>query len=234
MTLANNDAAAWPRAVVFDLDGTLIDSAPDIANALNAAMRARGFPPFEMERVKRMIGGGVPALVERAFMAHGVAPQDFASVVMEFLAEYARAPVVETRLYDGALPMLDALRRRGVLLGLCTNKQQEITDIILRRLGVAEFFQSVVGERRGEPRKPDPEPLRRVMRALGVDPADTVMVGDSAADAGCAQAAGAPVVLVRFGYAHGPVEELGAQAIISHLSELDAALDRLRASRDGD
>ncbi len=219
---------AWPQAVIFDLDGTLIDSAEDIAAALNTVMQARGFPPFEMTKVRQMIGGGIPRLVEKAFLSHGVAPDDLAPVIMDFLKVYAANCVINTTLYDGALPLLERLHADGVKIGLCTNKQQEISEEILQRLGIAHFFSAVVGERKGQPRKPDAEPLEIAMRLLGVTAAQTLMVGDSAADSGCAQAARAPVVLVTFGYTYTPVEELGAQAVIDHLNELPAAMARIR------
>ncbi len=215
---------AWPQAVVFDLDGTLIDSAGDIARALNDAMSRRGFPPFEMSRVKEMIGGGIPKLIERAFLSHGISQADLMPVVADFLAAYGADPIGATTLYEGAVPLLQRLRDDGIKIALCTNKQQQITEEILRRFDIHDFFSSIVGEREGMPRKPDPEPLQFVLRELGVAPRDAVMVGDSAADSGTARAAGVPVVLVSYGYTHTPVAELGADAVIAHLDELDATL----------
>ncbi len=225
-----NSKTFWPQAVVFDLDGTLIDSAGDIASALNHVMKARGFSPFAMTKVREMIGGGIPKLVEKAFLSHGVMPDDLAPVTMDFLKFYAANCIVETRLYDGALPLLERLHADGVKIGLCTNKQQEISEEILQRLGIAHFFGSVVGERKGQPRKPDAEPLNIAMRQLGVTAAQTLMVGDSGADSGCAQAAGVPVALVTFGYTHTPVDQLGAQAVIDHLSELPAVFPVIKAT----
>lgn len=224
----------WPRAVIFDLDGTLIDSAGDIASALNHVIQARGFPPFEMSKVREMIGGGIPKLVENAFLSHGVLPDDLRPVIMDFLKAYAANCVVETKLYDGALPLLERLHAGGVKIGLCTNKQQEISEEILQRLGIAHFFGAVVGERKGQPRKPDAEPLLMVMEQLGITAGEALMVGDSPADSGCAQAVGVPVALVTFGYSNTPVGQLGAQAIIDHLSELPSSFTAIRRMAESD
>jgi len=220
--------ANWPGAVVFDLDGTLIDSLADIASALNKALALRGFPPFETSVVRRMIGGGIPNLVEKAFLAHGVAPDNLKPVILDFLRIYGENCVIDTALYEGAEDLLTALRGRGVKLGVCTNKQEDVSKAILRQLGVAELFDVVVGEKPDRPRKPDPAPLTLAMAELGVTADDCIMVGDSGADAGCAHAAGVPVILVTFGYSHTPVETLGAQALIHHLGELPEALAKLQ------
>ncbi|MDZ4791621.1 MAG: HAD-IIIA family hydrolase [Hyphomicrobiales bacterium] len=224
----------WPLAVIFDLDGTLIDSAGDIASALNNVMETRGFAPFEMVKVREMIGGGIPKLVEKAFLSHGVQPDDLEPVIMDFLKVYAANCVVDTKLYDGALPLLERLHADGVKIGLCTNKQQAISEEILERLGIAHFFGAVVGERKGQPRKPDAEPLRLAMQQLGVTAAETLMVGDSAADSGCAQAAGVPVALVTFGYTHTLVSQLGAQALIDQLSELPSTFTAIHRTYESD
>jgi phosphoglycolate phosphatase len=227
--VARQNRKTWPQAVVFDLDGTLIDSAGDIARALNAAMQNRGFPPFEMTKVKEMIGGGIPKLIERAFLSHGLTRVDLMPVVADFMAAYSADPIAATTLYDGALPLLRRLHADGVKIALCTNKEQQISKDILRRLGIHHFFASIVGERDGLPRKPDPEPLLLALRELGVAPGQAVMVGDSGADSGTAKAAGVPIVLVSYGYSHTPVAELAPDAVIDHLDQLDATLAELAA-----
>ena len=224
---SRSNGAGWPRAVIFDLDGTLIDSAPDIASALNEVLGRRNLPPFALEKVKQMIGGGIPTLIRRALEAHGVEPHDIQPIVTDMLGVYAERATALTVLYDGAKDELDRLRTVGVKMAVCTNKNQDITDIILRDLSVASYFDAVVGARPGLPRKPDPAALQMVLDALSVRAADAVMVGDSSADAGVAKAVGVPVVLASFGYSHGPLEELEPDAIIAGFGELPAALQAL-------
>jgi phosphoglycolate phosphatase len=214
----------WPRAVIFDLDGTLIDSAPDIASSLNEVLGRRGLPPFPLEQVKAMVGGGIPTLIRRALEAHGVEPHDTEPLVRDMITVYAGRATVLTVLYDGAEAELARLRAAGIRIAICTNKSQEITDIILRDLGIAHYFASVAGIRPGGPRKPDPAALHAVLDALGLRAADAVMIGDSRADAGAAKAAGMPVVLVSFGYGTGPLAELEPDAVIDSLGALQAAL----------
>ncbi len=215
---------ALPRAIVFDLDGTLIDSLPDIASALNEAMARRGLPPFDQPTVKDMIGGGVAQLLERAFTAHGAHGHDAAHAVEDFLTIYSEHCTEGTTLYGGALELLQNLRAKGVKLAICTNKPQKITDNILDGLGIAHFFGAVIGERAGQPLKPAAGPLRLALTQLGAEAGDAVMIGDSAADVGTARACGVPVVLVSFGYSRVPAAQLGADSVIDHLLDLEAAV----------
>jgi phosphoglycolate phosphatase len=221
----------WPKAVIFDLDGTLIDSAPDIAAALNEVLVRRGLEPFPLERVKEMIGAGIPTLIKRALEAHGVEPHDIQPLVTDMLGVYAGRATALTVPFDGAVDELRRLRAAGVKLAICTNKNQDITDIIVRDLDMAQYFTSVVGVRPGGSRKPDPAFLQIALDELGVEAADVVLVGDSSADASVAEAAGMPVVLASFGYCHTPLEELEPDAIIAAFSELPEALQTLMARR---
>lgn len=214
----------WPDAIVFDLDGTLIDSAPDIANALNKALAQRDLAPFSVDKVKEMIGGGVPKLIERALIAHGVSRIGIAPMVTEFITFYQNDLVTETTLYEGARDILEQFRTEGRRLGLCTNKRHDLTIEILQKLDLDQYFSAVIGERAGKPHKPDPAPLRGVMAALGVTADRTVMIGDSTADVGCAKAAEVPCVVVSFGYSRIEPHSLGADKVIDSLSELPAVL----------
>lgn len=216
------------RAVVFDLDGTLIDSLPDIASALNEVMERHGLARLSAPEVETMIGGGVAQLLGRALRARGAAAGLVPAAVDEFLAAYRARCVVKTRLYDGALDLLRRLHARNIGLGICTNKPHDITVRILDGLGIAHFFGAVTGERPELPRKPNPAPLRLVLAQLGVVEADAVMVGDSAADVGAARACGMPAVLVDFGYTSVPARELGADAVIGNLAELEGVLATMR------
>ncbi len=220
----------WPDAVVFDLDGTLIDSAPDLAHALNYAIEKRGLPPFPLDEVKQMVGGGVPKLVERALLAHGVSRIGLAPVVADFIEFYGDNLTTRTPLYEGARELLEKLRSEGRPLGLCTNKRHDLTLKTLQVLDLAQYFSAVIGEREGAPRKPDPAPLRGVLAALDVSPARAVMVGDSAADVGCARAAGVASVVVSFGYSRIEPSKLGGDACIDRLADLHRCFKSLPAS----
>jgi len=221
----------WPEAVIFDLDGTLIDSAADIAAALNEVLGRRDLPPFPIERVKEMIGGGIPALIKRALAAHGVAPDDIQPLVADMIGVYADRATTLTVLYDGAEDVLAHSQAAGVKLALCTNKLQAITDIIMRDLGIAHYFSAVVGAEPGRPRKPDPEALHVVLDALGLTAEQAVMVGDSGADAGAAKAAGMALVMASFGYCHSPLGDFEPDAIINGLGELPDTLRALARRR---
>jgi phosphoglycolate phosphatase len=222
--LKAGDDPAWPEAVVFDLDGTLIDSAADIGAALNGALARRKLPPFPLARIKEMIGGGVPKLVERALLAHGVSRIGLMPLAIDFLRLYREDLTSRTTLFAGGLSLLERLKSEGRKLAICTNKQQDLTIEALAQLGMAHFFSAVIGERIGRARKPDPEPLRNVLSALGVAPERAIMVGDSAADVGCARAAGVACVAVAHGYSKIPARELGADIVIEKLADLPAAM----------
>ncbi len=222
----------WPLAVIFDLDGTLIDSAADLADALNYTLGLRGFKPLPVALVKQMVGGGIPKLVERGLRAHGVPDIELLPLAADFLNYYRDNLTRRTALYEGAAELLEKLKREGRRLGLCTNKQHRFTVEIAEQLGIAKYFIAINGEREGQARKPDPAPLLSVLHALGVAPQDAVMVGDMSADVECAKAAGAVPVVVRYGYARVRPEELGAAAIIDRLADLPECLARLRPAKE--
>jgi phosphoglycolate phosphatase len=226
------EPADWPRAVVFDLDGTLIDSAGDLRDALNYAIGLRNLPPFSLPEVKEMIGAGIGRLVERALRRRGAVDLDPAPVAASLIGDYREHLTVHTVLYEGAAELLERLKGEGRLLGLCTNKKHELSVEILERLGIARFFGAVQGEREGKPRKPDPWPLLSVLETLGIPAQDAVMVGDGGADVKCAKAADMASVVVRGGYAHGDVNALGAAAVIDGLASLPECLARLRAGKE--
>jgi phosphoglycolate phosphatase len=221
-------AQDWPRAVVFDLDGTLIDSAPDIAYALNRALERRDLAPFSADEVKSMIGGGVPKLVERAILARGIAIDEGSPLAADFIEYYRENLTTLTTLYEGARGLPHRLQEKGLRLGLCTNKQQALTLEILGRLELTHYFLAVAGELDGYPRKPDPAPLLGVLGELGVLPRDSLMVGDSAADIEYARAAGVSAVAVSFGYSRIAPAALGADAVIASLGELPCCLSNLK------
>ena len=213
--------------LVFDLDGTLIDSAPDLRAALNRMLSERGHPPLSLVQVRRMIGDGVPTLVARALAASGAEPADAARALPRFLQLYEADAVRLTKPYPGVPETLAALRDRGYRTAICTNKPQQATQTVLDGLGLAGLFDGVAGGDRFAVRKPDPGHLFGLIRVLGDSAAAAAMIGDNENDAAAARAAGLPLVLMRYGYARVNPETLGADALLDDFSELPAALDRL-------
>jgi phosphoglycolate phosphatase len=224
-----NDAARKfrPKAIVFDLDGTLVDSAPEIASALNTAMAEIDQSPFPLTEVQSFIGGGAKVALQRALAARGthIEAAVFDTMMSSFYKKYAEVSAAGRGLYPGVVETLSALRAEDIPLGVCTNKAAHITTIALEALGIAHFFSTVVGARDEVPRKPAPDMLLKALTDLGTHPADGLVVGDSRSDVGSARAAGCPVVAVSYGYPHGPVTELGADAIIDRISDLLRHLD---------
>ncbi len=211
------------RAVIFDLDGTLIDSVPDIATALNASLARTGRPPISEEGVARLVGGGARELVHRA-LGEAAPAAEVERVLQAFLAGYAAEPAARTRLYPGARTLLETLHGQGMTLALCTNKPLALTDLILGALDLARYFAVVWGAEPGKPLKPDAACLLGVCAALGVAPDATLMIGDSHADIAAARAAGCHSIVVRQGYEVRPAESLGADRVASDLGEVTALL----------
>jgi phosphoglycolate phosphatase len=222
-----------PKAVVFDLDGTLVDSLPDIVAAMNATLAQDGLPAIPSADVRRMVGEGAQAAVERALVHMGLAVDQahIQRLLKMFEPHYIRFSKSGSSVYPGGLAVLGALREAGVACGICTNKLQSVTDVVVQAAGLAPFVPVVIGATDARPKKPAPDMLRAAMAGLGASARDTVMVGDSIADVGTARAAGVPIILVDFGYSRTPVEELGADAIISHLDELPKTLSDVHVRR---
>ncbi len=218
------------KAVVFDLDGTLIDSAPDLRVALNKVLTAHNRPPVNLRQVKMMVGDGAAKLVERAFAATGDEPEAsrLARLTTEFLSFYEGHSADLTRPYPGVPETLSTLKAQGLALGVCTNKPEAATREVLRDLTLDGFFDAVLGgDSIDGARKPDPRLLQGVLDAMGVGANHSVMVGDAANDVGAARALGMPVIVVSYGYTRIPVDDLGADRVIADFAELTAALDRL-------
>ncbi|MGH6866201.1 MAG: HAD-IA family hydrolase [Methyloceanibacter sp.] len=215
------------RAIVFDLDGTLVDTVEDLATALNETLIELGLAPHPVDKVRRMVGGGLPKLLDRALSVDNarVSAEERDVALARLLALYAANPATRSQLYPGARETLAALQESGIAIGLCTNKPEPITRDLLDKLGIAGLFGCIQGGDAGLPRKPDPAGLVRVVKALGAKPHSTILVGDSVIDLETARATGlAGVVLVSYGYSATPVTELGADAVINHLHELVPAL----------
>ena len=214
------------RAVAFDLDGTLVDSAPDIAAAANASLASLGLARVPEARVALAIGDGVDMLVERTMtesLGAAPAPELLAAGIARFRKEYARRAYVASRLYPGVADGLDALRDRGLPLACVTNKASLFTAEVLERSGLAPRLAFACCADAPEQRKPRPDLLLEACARLSVIPRELLYVGDSALDVAAARAAGCPVVVVDYGYRRGqPVEELGGDAVIASLVQLAA------------
>ena len=210
--------------VVFDLDGTLIDSRRDLADAANALIAERGGGTLEVDAIAGMVGEGAAMLVTRALTAAGL-EADLETALPRFLALYDERLLDHTVLYDGVADVLAALAARTTLAVL-TNKPQRHTETILDGLGIARFFDAVVGGDTPHGRKPDPRGLRHLIAQAGGEAASTLMVGDSAIDLKTARAAGTRVCLVRYGFGFATAAGLltGDEILIENPRQLTDAL----------
>jgi len=211
-----------PTAIIWDLDGTLVDSAPDLASALNAVLDKRGFFTHSVDVVRTMIGNGVPKLVERGFNAVGMRlePAQLDELVAMFAKEYKICATERTRPYPHIVETLEKIRGMNIPMGVCTNKPEAFSRQILDGLGLAEYFSSVVGGDTTSTRKPDPQPVLACLRGLVSEPGSSLMIGDSVHDVHAAHAAGVTVGVVPWGYRSAPVEELGADFVLYDLAGL--------------
>jgi len=211
-----------PGGIAWDLDGTLVDSAPDLASALNTVLDQRGFFTLSNNEVRLMIGNGVPKLVERGFNAVGVRPDSaqLDELVAMFVKVYKACATNQTRPYPGVVEVLKEIQSMNIPMGVCTNKPEAFTRQILEGLGLSGFFSSVVGGDSTKARKPDPEPVLACLRGLVSEPASSLMIGDSVHDVHAAHAAGVTIGVVPWGYSTAPVEELGADFVLHDLSAL--------------
>jgi phosphoglycolate phosphatase len=207
-------------AIVFDLDGTLVDSAPDLCGVVNQMLRRHGRMELNLDEIRRMVGDGAAKLIERGFAAQGL-PAPLPDLTKEFLSLYEQRIAAETRPFPGVVPTLERLRTAGLRLGVCTNKTTHLSRRLLDELDMTRFFASIVGGE-GPTRKPDPQHLQRVIGELQADETGTLMVGDSRNDVAAAKAAGVEVVAVSFGYTTIPPRELGADRVIDRFDELSA------------
>ncbi len=222
-----------PFVLVFDLDGTLVDSVPDLHAAANAMLRECGCRPVSPVEVRHMVGDGVPALVERALAASGGDRVAVSDALPRFLSFYEANAARLTRPYPGVRETLGLLRRRGYRTAICTNKPQRATIAVLQGLDLSALFDAIAGGDRFPMRKPDPRHLLGVVAELDGEAARAAMIGDSENDAAAAHAAAMPLVLMRHGYARVDPATLGADALLDHFADLPAALDRLGLGPSG-
>lgn len=218
------------KAVIFDLDGTLIDSVPDLARATNALLAAHHRPSVTDMDVSKMVGDGAAWLIRRAFQKTGeeAGEDDIPALTRQFLDYYEGHEADNTVVYPGVFETLAALQSAGLQLAICSNKPQKPTEGALNGLGLTRYFDVVFGgDQLDGIRKPDPKPLQIVMERLGVQPNAALMVGDNANDVGTARNAGVKVIVVDYGYSRINPNELDADAVISTMADLSQTIQRV-------
>ena len=209
------------RAAIFDLDGTLIDSLPDLTVAVNKTLADWGRAPLSAAEVGPMVGDGASTLVTRAFKARGGLPEPAVGPFLErFLAHYEPHATDLTKPWPGVVETLESLREHGIVLAVCTNKPTKATHDILATLGLDHFFAVVVGGDDTPALKPNPAHINAVLDRLGMHHEDAVMVGDSINDVLAAKGAKVPVVVLSFGYSRVPPDELGADLVVDDFAML--------------
>ncbi len=222
---------AMRRAVLFDLDGTLVDSVPDLCAAVNQALAGLGRAPLSEEEVRGYVGDGARLLLARALGRSMVGHEDSAQVDQAwgpFMAAYEAQLCLRSQLYPGVAETLRGLHGKGYRLGVVTNKPARFVAPLLKQLGVLDCFEVCVGGDSLPQRKPDPAPLVHAMAALEVTATATAMVGDSLNDIRAGQAAGCLVIAVSYGYNHGlDLRQVGAAAVIDRMGDLMDCLNRL-------
>lgn len=216
------------KGILFDLDGTLVDSAPDICNATNSMLVSLGFDAVEQERVAGWIGNGTPKLVKRALTGDFDGEPDaglFAKAFPIFMADYERHVCVDTYMFEGVPETLKTLHQAGFILGVITNKPASCTLPLLQQLGLDEYFSSIVSGDTCKNKKPDPEPILFGLNEMGLNAADCILVGDSSHDLHAAENAGLPAIAVSYGYSQGvDLSTLSPAAMVTQFSQLLALL----------
>jgi phosphoglycolate phosphatase len=221
------------RIVVFDLDGTLVDTAPDLINALNFILGREGLPPVPLHAARNMIGAGARRLLERGLELDGRAAglEDITRLTNDFIDYYAAHIADLSRPFEGLESALDDLGARGYRFAVCTNKLEWLSKLLLDRLGLSARFSAICGADTFGVSKPDPAILRQTIARAGGQLASAIMVGDAGPDIGVARRAGIPVIGVEFGYTEVPIADLKPDRLISHLSDLPAAVESLMLHR---
>lgn len=219
--------------IVFDLDGTLVDTAPDLVRALNATMDLEGLPPVRLETVRQMVGQGARVLIERAARLRGLtyAPPRLDELTDAFIGFYRQDIARESKPFPGVEDALDALAALGAKLSVCTNKRTALSQQLLDALNLSARFSAIVGADSVPERKPHPDHYRAAVSRAGGVVRRSVMIGDSTADVAAARAAGAPAAVVSFGYCDGDCYALGADAVLNRFADVAPACRRLLAAR---
>jgi phosphoglycolate phosphatase len=215
--------------IVFDLDGTLIDTAPDLVDTLNVILSREGLAPVPYAKARTMIGGGARQMIEAGltFEKRAFTVSEIDRLFGEFIAHYAAHIADRSRPFPGLAAALDRLAANGCIFAVCTNKLERLSRLLLDALGLSPRFAAICGQDTFGVHKPDPAMLLRTIAQAGGDAAQAIMVGDSANDIDTARAAGVPVIAVDFGYTEVPVAQLGADRVIGGFADLPAAVSAL-------
>lgn len=223
------DLEGW--TIAFDLDGTLVETAPDLIGTLNRMLAARDIPGMPVESAQHLVGHGALALLRHGFQEAG-APWHEAeaqALLDEFLADYICNIAEFSRPYDGVITTLERLAARGALLCVATNKRTDLSVALIAALDMTHHFAVICGPDRVSARKPDGAHIREAVSMSGGDPARAIMIGDGAPDVQAAKSAGVPSVVVSFGYTPIPAQDLGGDVLVDHFDEVEAAIDGLIA-----
>lgn len=227
------DLAALDGATIaFDLDGTLVESAPDLIGAVNAILASQGYPPLPYERGRPYVSRGARWLLQWGLETAGE-PEPAARTAAlfgSFIDYYGAHIADQSAPFPGAVDALQTLKAAGARLVVCTNKPTDLSRSLLQKLGMAALFDGVVGIDAVSAAKPNPAHLVEAVQAVGGDLSRTVMVGDADTDAGAARGAGAPLILVGFGYTEIPAAQLAPDVLLHHFDELPAACAGLLAT----
>jgi phosphoglycolate phosphatase len=221
------------RTVVFDLDGTLVDTAPDLIGALNFVLDREGLPPVPLQSARTLIGAGVRRLLERGLDVDGrhASAADIDRLTDDFIEYYAAHIADASRPFDGLESALDDLEAQGYRFAVCTNKLEWLSKRLLDRLGLSARFAAICGADTFGISKPDPAILQQTVARAGGQLSTAIMVGDAGPDIGVARRAGIPVIGVEFGYTDVPIADLKPDRLIGHMSELPAAVESLMLHR---
>jgi phosphoglycolate phosphatase len=221
-----------PRIVAFDLDGTLVDTAPDLISALNYVLDREGLAPVPLKSARNMIGAGARKLIERGLEVDGrnVTQDELARMTADFIDYYAEHIADASRPFEGLEASLDELEQNGFRFAVCTNKLEWLSKLLLDRLGLSGRFAAICGADTFGVSKPDPTILRETVARAGGVLSEAIMVGDAGPDVGVARRAGIPVIGVEFGYTDVPIAELKPDRLIAHMKDLPAAVKSLMKS----
>ncbi len=215
--------------IAFDLDGTLVDTAPDLIDTLNVVFEREGLPPVPYATARNLIGGGARAMIVRGLDAErrNVSKAELDALVADFLAHYGEHIADKSRPFPGLIDALDELSAQGFRLAVCTNKLEGLSTALLDALDLSDRFAAICGQDTFGIQKPDPQILLRTVAAAGGDAKRAIMIGDSETDVRTARAAGIPIVAVELGYSDPPVAKFAPDRLIGHFAELTRAVSQL-------
>ena len=225
--MIERDLEGW--TIAFDLDGTLVETAPDLIGTLNRMLAARDIPQMPVEAAQHLVGHGALALLRHGFQEAGAAwdEAEAPALLQTFLDDYLEHIADHSRPYDGVVDALDRLAERGALLCVATNKRTDLSVALIEALDLTRHFALVCGPDLVSARKPDGAHIREAVQKAGGDPARTIMVGDGAPDVQAAKSAGVPCIVVTFGYTPIPAAELGGDVLIDSFEDIEEAIDGL-------